>query len=191
MSRLVNTEPLNAREAFEAYYELTPEQHDKPLECYALIGAKFNQPLKTIQHWVAKYKWSSRKAARDKEVMDRVAERNIENAVETKMYYHQELTALVRLWFTTRLKDKDLSMATIMSMKPADVRALIELDMDIIHGKDVNDLLKGVKEDEKDAKESVKVLSTEELRSIVSIGDADAKNKPIASPGGTTGAGSA
>ena len=191
MNRSLPVEPLSAREAFEAYYELTPEQHDKPLECFALIAAKFKQELKTVRGWAKKYQWSARKSERDKEVMDRVAARTIENAVETKMYYHQELTALVRLWFTTRLEDKDLSMATIMSMKPADVRALIELDMDIIHGKDINDILKGVKEDEKDAKESVKVLSTEELRSIVSIGDADAKNKPIASPSGPSGSGSA
>ena len=192
MNRPPQSEPLSSLEAFEAYYNLTPEQHDKPLESFALIGAKFNIPLARVKVMARKYQWAARKAARDQEVMSRIAERNIENAVETKMYYHERLHEIVRAWFKARTDDLELNKMTLAAMKPGDIRALIELDMDIMGHKDINDILKGVKEDEKDAKESVKILSPDELRSIIAIGDAAAnKSKPVTTPSGTPGIGSA
>ena len=189
---LPKDEPLRSQEAFTAYCQLTPEQHEKPLECYALLGARYQAPVKLVESWAKKYKWSDRRRQFEQTVMQKVQERVVENAVETKLYFHDKLTTLIRLWFTTRMAAEN-SSATINAMRPGDIRALIELDLDIMGGKDISDALKGVKEDDKDAKAAVKVLTTKELQSLVAIGDQDrAKNQPVALPSaGPTGTGNA
>ena len=189
-NRPESTESLQAREAFETFYAMSPEQRAKPTNCYVLLAQQFKVTGGTVQHWAQKNRWAARARERDDRVMDKVAEENMKSAVETKIFYHDQLHQLAREWFRARMEQKDLRQMTLATMKVSDLRAIIELDLSIMSDRQLLDYLNGTQNSEKDAQEQAKGLTTDQLQALAGTLDAPrAKNKPVAITSGASGTG--
>lgn len=185
------SESLQSREAFEIFYALTPEQRATPLQAYVLLASKLHVNPSTVQNWAKLYQWERRSNERDDEVMTRVAERTIEKAVDTILYYHSQLSHLAKEWFRQRLHKKDIREATLATMKVSDIRAVIDLDMSLLNDKRLLDYLNGTQESAKNAEKQVKDLSTEQLTALAKLGDTRPANQPVAIGSGPAGTGRA
>jgi hypothetical protein len=167
---------LLAAEAFEYFYALDPAKREK--NGFALAAKAFGVEVKKVKSWSTRFKWRMKTMERDKLIAARIEEAAIESAVSVKLDYHSKIRTMVRAWFEKRIGtgENDLLDATLTMMKPTEVKALMELDMTIMGSKDIQDHLNASDTDKRESEESVKALTTEQLRTIADSGNSTASS---------------
>jgi len=87
-------ETLQHRDAFEAYYKMGTNR-----SC-TKVATKVGVKPETVEKWSKELQWQQRVEDRDKEIADRVAKKNIEEDIDTRLILNKAINKSVHIYIT-------------------------------------------------------------------------------------------